>query len=395
MTFVLGGLGLALLYSVVSLCFLGTIEVEHYLDIRLLCETLGQDGAHCKAGATVAAYTLVGGLCMAFLLATVLVKRFERPEVEPCSDVIFPVVAVPAVVLLGAHIISQITTTQGVSRIEVITHYATLISLENLLWPLLIQLSVSARNPRYRMLYISLLLPVVAMSPFRGVILAFFIFAVAIPGINALLGRGLQSGVDLKRIAKYMVVATAFAAMFVGALYLDTAERETNLEVSQNATSQLQAKITQRVAFPLFQAYAAQRFSEVLILPGPLEEILKKFRLTDKQNLNEYLYSMIYGGGTVGETTSLYYGEAIAASVSHPIVWTVVGPLSLVWVWLLLLRVHCDAGALIGIAIWRGSLGGVSSVIPALVIQIAIMLLLMRWSRRPSLVKPASEKVLP
>jgi hypothetical protein len=221
------------------------------------------------------------------------------------------------------------------------------------------------------------------MSPFRGVILAFFIFAVAIPGIKALLGHRLRSSSDLKRIVKYTIVAAGFAAIFVGALYVDTAQRESNLEVGRDAASQLQAKITQRVAFPLFQAYAAKRFSEVVILPGPLNEILKKFRLTDKQNLNEYLYSMIYGGGTVGETTSLYYGEAVAASASHPIIWIVVGPLSLVWLWLLLLRAHCDVGALIGIAIWRGSLGGISSVIPALSIQIAIIILLTRWARRP------------
>ncbi|MEO8441521.1 MAG: hypothetical protein ABI547_03485, partial [Betaproteobacteria bacterium] len=60
----------------------------------------------------------------------------------------------------------------------------------------------------------------------------------------------------------------------------------------------------------------------------------------------------------------------------NPLVWTTLAPLVLIWSWLMLRRRGFDAGVLFGIALWRGSLGGLATVFPALILQLFALLII-------------------
>jgi hypothetical protein len=56
----------------------------------------------------------------------------------------------------------------------------------------------------------------------------------------------------------------------------------------------------------------------------------------------------------------------------------VAAPLLLVLIWVVLRKLEVDASLLIGLAIWRGSLGGLIGVMPALAIQLGLYVALCR-----------------
>src|SRR5262249_25558372 len=132
--------------------------------------------------------------------------------------------------------------------------------------------------------------------------------------------------------------------------------------------------LKQRIANPLFQAHLAERLSAFTSLPDMAQEVRRKLRLTDEPSLNEFLFRRIYGTGYFGQTPSLFFGEALANSRSHPLVWTTTAPLLLIWGWAMLRHRGLDAGVLFGLALWRGSLGGLATVLPALVLQLSALL---------------------
>jgi hypothetical protein len=70
------------------------------------------------------------------------------------------------------------------------------------------------------------------------------------------------------------------------------------------------------------------------------------------------------------------FGEAALRTAAPPLIWCVVAPFVLVLVWVALRRYGYATGALIGIAIWRGSLGGIVGIVPALAFQLAILMVL-------------------
>lgn len=380
MVFIAGAFAAALINVLVALALSFHLNVGEYYDISMMCGVLGEDGSACRAGALNAGYTMLAGLAICLTLGFAFNAKAGRPAVRAVNEQsAFGWCLLATVVLLAAHVTVEAFGTKELTRIAEITRLSSFISLENLLWPLLLQLMNSASSARLKAMYLSLLLPIVSLSPYRGVLLAVIVFGLGLPVIAWVAQKGLpwRSLLRQRQVIAGFTLALVVVGLLLFTMYAETRERTTEIAVAQTQ-SESQAKLTQRLAYPLFQAYFAERIAAQEELPTAGGEILHKFRLGSGQNLNEDLYSKVYGDGTVGEMTSLYFGEAVVNSASHPIVWIVAGPLLLVAIWLMLKRFGYEVGTLAGIAIWRGSLGGVASVMPALVVQLVLIMALAR-----------------
>jgi hypothetical protein len=171
---------------------------------------------------------------------------------------------------------------------------------------------------------------------------------------------------------KYLLISLLAIAMLGGLLYWQTRGRVTETGKFTSA----QSALAQRLAYPLFQAHFASVIAAQVPVPTVADEILGKIRVRRAPNLNEFLYGIVHGTGTVGEMTSLYYGEAAAYSKSPPVIWIFIAPLLIVAAWLILRRFGYETGTLMGVQIWRGSLGGLIPLIPALVLQMLAVVLL-------------------
>lgn len=317
-------------------------------------------------------------------LALAFSTRFPRPgEGSFDTSRAFGWCLLATTILLGAHITAVAMGTREVDRAFEITRYSAYISLENLLWPLLLQFINSSGSARIKLMYLSLLLPVISLSPYRGSLFAVVVFGLGLPVIAGMAKQKShwKTLFMQRKIIIGGVLGGLAAVLFVYSMYADTRNRLTENELAQSQ-SEVRVRLTQRLAVPLFQAYFAERMAIQEPLPTVWDEILRKFRIGRGQNLNEYLFDKVYGKGTISEMTSLYYGEASANSMSHPIIWIVIGPFLLVAIWLALGRAGYDASTVVGIAIWRGSLGGVASVIPALLLQILAIMVLTRRNKR-------------
>lgn len=387
MLYILAGFFLAMANVAVATLLSQGMEVSAYFDIKLACALMGESQLECVAGASWAGYTLLVGLAVSTIIAVAFFTRlphFSPAEARPSFCVLAPVLALAVV---GAHFLHIIFVPLGVSRIDAITAEAPIISLANLVWPILLFAVASSKNARDVLLYGGLLLMVIAIIPYRAVLVAVFVFGLLLPLLQRNLRRQEGRTAELaKGSGKHWIMIIVLAmAVVISTLYMQTKERVTNVQTTGgegNTAAGLQIKLIQRTAYPLFQAHLAEQLALATSLPSVADEILKKFRLSQRPNLNEYLYAQIYGAGTVGETTSMFYGEAVANSNAHPMIWVVVAPLLLCALWAAFAMRGMDVGPLIGLAIWRGSLGGLAGVLPALLIQLAVVGIFWIWMNK-------------
>jgi len=382
--YVLGGFGLAILSVAVGVVLVALIDPMHYPDISLACRALGEGGAQCAAGARHAGLVSLLGLGAALALAWGL--RPPDGGREPAGtrhERVLPLALGAAAGVATAALVGQITASFSLSRVQEITQHSTVISIANLGFPLLLQLSVLAPSSRVRIGYLAAAVALLCISPFRATFLAAVFFGIVLPAVEALFsGRARRA--MLTRRSLSLAAAGVFGAvvLIAGIILYQTAQRSAPLFAAapsaEHYAGSLVPKLTQRIAYPLYQAHFAEAVASVEPLPSVRDELASKLRLGKHVNLNEALYGMIYGPGSVGETTSLYYGEAAVRTALAPLAWVVAGPLLYVLAWLALRRLRVDAGVLAGLALWRGSLGGVFSVLPAFVIQSAVLLMLCR-----------------
>lgn len=380
--FVIGGIGLALFSVAVSTALTLQLDVAQHIDISMMCGVLLEDASSCRADALVAGYTMLAGLLLAALLAWLFIRRFALviPDFQDAPHV-FMTCLLAVAGLLAAHVLWDASSEVQLSRIAAITQQSSFISLENLIWPLLLQLGNSSRDMKYKLLYFSLTILVASWSPYRGVLLSVLFFGMALPLLSSASAPDKLHMFEWKLRRQAILGAGALffmAVMLLLSIYIDTNDRSVPLPES-GVSQDTQGKLEQRLAYPLFQAYFATRMAALDQVPSMGDAILSKLRLASGQNLNQFLYEKVYGGGSVGEMTSLYVGESAANSKSSPLVWSVLAPFSLALLWLGMQRAEVETGTLIGIAIWRGSLGGVAEIMPTLMIQLLILFALSRW----------------
>jgi len=357
------------------------IDPSKYFDINVICERIGEAPSACAAGAREAGIvSCVGGLLAGILLLGInrrLPAQNPPPEFGRRTFLLMGI-AVAVYIVISLYI--EATTPLPLNREEPFWRRPAMISIGNLIWPLCLQLANRAGNFKWRLAFLGLLVPILAYSPFRGLLFAIAVFGVVVPAIE----RGLRGGkgggtLTFGRLLGYGGVVVLVAGIIGQQLVVQTIQRTSNLNLAgKSEAEQVTEKMIQRTSIPLFQAHLAAERSLNPNLPSILDEIAVKLRFRPGLNINSYLFADTHGGVSLGETTSLFYGEGALRTGGFPIVWTVVAPLVLLLGWGVLRLVRLDASTLFALALWRGSLGGLISVVPALAIQVAVLYVLTR-----------------
>jgi len=372
MIYVATALGLIFLSNAIAIAVVEIADIRQYVDIMAICTWLGERPNACSSHAVYSGLLGCGAALVVSGLLWAANRRFlisQQPH--RVSGRAFG--AFGPVVLLTAicAVIMETSTSLPLYRDEVFLKSPAIISLWNLLWPLCLQLANTASSWRWRGHFLGLVAPVIAYSPFRGVMFAVAIFGVFLPMTEHIATRVKASSVRSREVALYFAIATttiAITGLYIG---IATQERATNMQLGSEGTFvQIASKLGQRIAIPLYQAGLAQAVRLDPNIPTVTDEVLAKLRLRKALSINGYLYATTHHGTALGETTSLYYGEAALRTDAPHIVWMVVAPWLLIVVWLVLRKFGYEAGTLIGIAIWRGSLGGLINIAPALAIQV-------------------------
>ena len=369
MSYVFAAIALIVAANGASLALSSPTAAPEFHDIGLICRLVNEAADECSAAAIRAGWVMMAGSGLAGAIAWPALRALPKTPACRIDDGWSARLFLVAVItLLVIHVVFQLDHGPAGSRGDAIERVSHLISAENLAWPLLLQLASTQSKLRSRLLYLALAFYIASLSPFRGVLFAVTLFGVMLPLAGHLRDRENRRG---WRSAITNAIGLAAVCGVLGYLvYAQTANRPGSLPGNGIYGQTLK----QRIAIPLFQAHLAERLSAFTPLPDMAQEIQRKLRLTDEPSLNEFLFRRIYGAGYFGETTSLFYGEALANSRSHPLVWATLAPLLLVWSWAALRHRGFDAGVLFGLALWRGSLGGLATVLPALVLQLCALL---------------------
>jgi hypothetical protein len=380
MIYIVGGFFVAMAAVAVPLMLLPGLHVPDYPDISLACNAIAEHATQCRAGAEAAGVTMLAGMAIALVLAVVMARRHgTSAHLRSFAPWTYTAALAIVTTLVAGHVVSEMIGQFSASRVVNISRESTFISLENLAWPVLLQMMNSSRRYGDKLLCLALFLSIAVLSPYRAILLTFAFFGLLLPVLDTLWARARTGRFNAVTTLKYGSALFLILLILTTGIYFQTRGRAVGTaptSTTQELRQQTKNRLVQRLTYPLFQAHFAQVVTNNAQTPKPADEILKKLRLTDKLNLNEYLYSRIYGTGTVGEMTSLYYGEGAAYLRSPPLIWAVVAPLFFVTIWLLFCRYGYPVETLIGIAIWRGSLGGIVPLLPSLALQLLAVIVL-------------------
>lgn len=434
------GILLALGAVLAALAVLATFGLSTFPAIVQACGLNLLGGGACTADAArIGVYAVLAYLTV-LACGIALYRRSDRRGdtisiALPATAIRVVLIATFAVVLV--HLGVLVAGPAFASRSDENLHYGALVSIENLLWPLLLQLYVSQPDARLRAAVLAALLAVMALSPYRSASLAIMTFGFAVP-LAATLWQTARAGWPrglvlawLRQAALAVVIGAVVAwggyvgtvTRFPSLLVLDLSEAaeirarnrppvtipakqpETPPPAPAAAVESPQpppappptvlptgtvtapppagigARMAQRIVFPLYQAAIVGKLATLVPLPSLSNEFGRKFRLTEEPTLEEFLFRRIYGGTGTDQTTSLFYGEAVAYFPGPPLAWMILGPLTLVFAALLLRRAGIASATTLGVALWRSSFSGLTPVLPALLIQLA-SLAAMAWSGR-------------
>jgi hypothetical protein len=363
-----------------ALLIIAGVDIMRYVDIVAICRMLEESVDQCTAAAVHAGWVGCAAAVILFVLLLLTNRRFPSPvsAVQLGSSAF--VAFAPLVIIIAAfNLWTELNSPLTIYRSEIFSLHsasrAAALSLSNFIWPLCLQLANSAISLKWRILFLSLLAVIVAEIPLRGVVLAVAIFGIAAPAIERAIVLIRLRGLRFREVAIYGSIILVGSAAMIAQLAIETQRRTTDLKIAGGITSQVTEKLGQRIAMPLYQAHLALAHDIDQHIPSISDEVLAKLRLRKGVGINGYLFALSHPT-SYGETTSLYFGEAALRTVAPALIWCIVGPFMLVLVWVALRRRGYATGTLIGIAVWRGSLGGIIGIIPALTFQFVLFMVL-------------------
>lgn len=396
------GPAMAAAAMLVSLVITFALPLGDFPEIVLACRNTGLTGQVCQGTAIAAGLASIvgfGALVVSLPFLSRLTSRVDDIRIHP---LLANLAVVAGIALIASHLAAIHNAPAYASRTAEIDRFSIYISAENLLWPLLVQLLLLERSPRLRAAIRAVLLAVVLLSPYRSVALAVIVFAFVLPVVTAFANPRTEAAgawAPMRRAPDLAALVLVTAVVFVHGS-IDSEQRALSAsQIAAPAPTSLPPtpgapqigsprklgtveRLEQRLAYPLYQGAIAGHLAGTLPLPSIADEFARKFRFSDRPNLNEFVYRQIYPNqpAHAGETTSLYYGEG-AAYFASPVMWALFGPLLLAGVWILLSRAGIDATAILAIQTWRSSFSGLVTILPALALQLLTISALFLVSR--------------
>jgi hypothetical protein len=181
---VLVGLMMALAAVTTALVIASVIPPAWFPELVYNCAQNGMDPFFCAMGSIKAGIYSVGALAIVFAISAYLARytaqRNGQLGVRLDSSVTkFVLAAVMAILIF--HLVAQHYGPAETSRLDEIIHYSPLISIENLLWPLLLQMFVMNVEERVRIRILGVLIVILAVTPYRSVFVAVLIFGFIVP----------------------------------------------------------------------------------------------------------------------------------------------------------------------------------------------------------------------
>src|SRR5579872_3052158 len=399
---ILVGLAMALAAVVAALGLLLTYPLALFPELLVNCGRAGLGEAACSSGAHKVGLVSVGAGALA-LIVTIAAACWKAPWAKRAEQyhptVVRFLLAVSAAVV-SAHLGAQYFGPADLTPFRLLQRYSGYISIENLLWPVLVQVLVLQRDMSSRLQVLAILLPITAVTPHRAVVVAIFIFGFALL-LVADFWQVLESRTTTRAVHRFtaqlaivVVAAGCFtssfyfqsrnrsldwspvkAPVFVGAappvmpgIFGDRSWAGSGQEVKPLAPG-VWTDVARRTIHPLVQGAMVENIALSRSLPTILDEMKRKLRLATAPTLNEFIYALCYGDSGVGQATVLYYGEAIAYWPLPPITWMILAPLVLVGICFGLRKRGIVVSTIVGIGLWRGSLAGMVTLLPAMVLQ--------------------------
>ena len=395
LTFLIGPIMVTAL-TAVSLAIVMSSSPARFPEIQYACSVVGIADPVCLSEASVAGILTIVAFLLVIAVAVWASRRFDIDAVAafPLSPLLTKIFLAFGFALIIVHLLERGLGPAYSSHMDELYHFSNFISLETLLWPFLIQLLLIEQDFRLRGAIISLLLLITILTPFRTAALTIFVFAFALPLVLSIgdAYRAAWRRNTLIPIASRAALVSIAACTFLLSGAVDTQTRALSaapqFQGKPIRDAELPAEMTtlqrvqQRLAYPLYQAGLVARVSESTSLPSVIDEFGRKFRLSDKPNLNEFLYKQIYPSArTLGQTDTLYYGEGAAYFGKAGIIWALCAPISFVVAWLWLRRAAVEVGAILSIQLWRSSFAGLVTMLPAVLLQVAGMAVMSRFGR--------------
>src|ERR1700682_1909946 len=258
MTYLAVAIALIFFSDAVALLVIKSVDISQYVDVMSICYVLGEAAEQCTPPAIYAGS--VGCLSAAILLVLLILTNRRFPSRTMTAKVgghVFVAIAPLVIVIVGFNLWVELNTPWPIYRVEIFSSHsaarAAALSLSNLIWPLCLQLANNAITTKWRVLILCLLAPIVAESPFRGVILAVIIFGMAIRAIEQAIGQIRLRGFASRPAAVYGSIVLIGIASMTALLVIETQQRTTNLKMVGGVMSQTIEKLGQRVAIPLYQ----------------------------------------------------------------------------------------------------------------------------------------------
>lgn len=400
MLFLRAALGLVIAYFAVATLYFGLHPtVDAHTDIVLICRVSGLDFLPCQSEArSIAAWLLAAALAVAVVAEALQASTGKPASVGSGLGGAMERAAPQVVILAFLSAIAVVLVMHNLARAgdlplteaRIAPGESRFVSLENLCWPLLLQLFVWERQPSWKATFGGLLLAIAALSPFRAVLFAILFFGAVVP----LAARAWRQHVARRERTWTFGALATVVALSAGAIAYETQMREQKAVGGEDVATRSSAMVDgliSRSLTPFFQAnlvaMVASRPSQRV--PDFVDTMAAKFRRGDRTNLNQQIFNRLYPGE--GEATSLLYGEAAANSSLWPVWWSFAAPCLLLLAYIALRRT-IDMPVLFAVALWRSTMGGLFDILPALILQIGFCLMLAAaarglptaWKRVPS-----------
>lgn len=381
MPYIFAALGLMIVHALGAFFAIRLVPgIADYEDIARICNVAGLGLADCRQGAASVALVSVACLAAVGLVTWVLDRSTGkraaegRPLDTAWSRWLALGLLTALTVVLVLHNIER-AGASGSSTVRVPPRESAFISLENLCWPLLLQLLAWTRVTAMKATIVAFIGAVIALSPFRAVLFAAAFFGAVVP----LAARARRERAARNRVGRTVLIGLAsVAALGSAAIVYQTDARR----LQATATAGLVDALVSRAASPFFQGELARQVASMQqrALPTFIDTMASKFQRGAVINLNQRLYAMLYESQAEGQTTSMLVGEAAANTRLSPAFWVFSAPIFLI-LFHLASRRWLDLQVLIGVALWRCSMGGLFDVLPALALQIGFCALL-GWNGR-------------